>query len=91
MTSIAKDLDFKYDAIVVLSGDGGIHEVLNGLAQRPDGRKALTTPIAQIPTGSANALCVNVLGPEVFAMAPRLHQRYSDTYVGRVRRAPCLS
>ncbi len=65
MTSIAKDLDFKYDAIVVLSGDGGVHEVLNGLAQRPDGRKALTIPIAQIPTGSANALCVNVFGPEV--------------------------
>jgi sphingosine kinase len=65
MTSITKDLDFKYDAIVVLSGDGGIHEVINGLAQRPDGRKALTIPVAQIPTGSANALCVNVLGPKV--------------------------
>ena len=91
MTSIAKDLDFKYDAIVVLSGDGGIHEVINGLAQRPDGRKALTIPVTQIPTGSANALCVNVLGLNVLLLLRRNHQRGSDTYIGRIRRAPGLS
>ena len=61
-----------------VSGDGLIYEVLNGLAARPDARKALRIPIGPVPTGqlesslvvsmlilgSANSLCINLFGPE---------------------------
>lgn len=48
-----------------ISGDGSIHEIFNGLAARPDGLAALARiPIVPIPGGSANSLCVNLLGPE---------------------------
>lgn len=48
--------------IATASGDGLVYEVLNGLAQRPDGRSALRTPIAPLPTGSACACCTNLFG-----------------------------
>ncbi|KAI0093855.1 ATP-NAD kinase-like domain-containing protein [Irpex rosettiformis] len=63
----------KYDAIVTVSGDGLVHEVLNGLAVHENPMQALKTPIAPIPTGSGNALALNLLGIEegfdVFAAA----------------------
>jgi sphingosine kinase len=59
---VAQQLPLDYDCIVAVSGDGLIHECLNGLADRPDAEDALKIPIAPIPAGSANALCVNVLG-----------------------------
>jgi len=59
-----------YDGIVVLSGDGLIHEVLNGLGQRSDAVTALAMPVAQIPTGSANALSINILGLKVGYFTP---------------------
>lgn len=62
---LSEDMDLNYDAIVVLSGDGGLHEVVNGLAKHPEAHKALRIPLAQIPTGSANALCCNHFGPKV--------------------------
>lgn len=55
-------LEEKWDAIVCISGDGMLHEVLNGLAQREDAVEALQIPVAPIPTGSGNALAVNLLG-----------------------------
>jgi len=39
-----------------------VYEILNGLAKRPKGRRALRTPIAPIPTGSACAACTNLFG-----------------------------
>jgi len=51
-----------YDAIVVVSGDGLVHEVLNGLYQHAQRDKAFCIPLAPIPTGSANALSLNLLG-----------------------------
>ena len=45
-----------------MSGDGVVHEILNGLASREDALDALKMPIAPIPAGSGNALCVNLLG-----------------------------
>jgi sphingosine kinase len=48
------DLD-AYRGILVISGDGLVYEVLNGLMDRPDWQEAIKIPFAQIPGGSANA------------------------------------
>lgn len=49
----AKDAD-EWTAVVVISGDGTVHEVVNGL----HGRGMLDrVPIAVVPAGSGNALC----------------------------------
>jgi sphingosine kinase len=69
---IAKDLSLEYDAVVVLSGDGLIHEVINGLADHERPTDALAIPIAPIPTGSGNALSLNLLGKEVYCHGPGL-------------------
>ena len=37
--------------IACVGGDGTFYEVLNGLANRPDAKKALRIPLAPIPTG----------------------------------------
>lgn len=50
-----------YSGIIVVSGDGLIYEVLNGLAERPDRQRALQTSIGHIPGGSGNALAKNIL------------------------------
>lgn len=54
----------KFDAIVTVSGDGLIHEVLNGLALHDDPMAALNIPIAPIPAGSGNGLSLNLIGLE---------------------------
>jgi len=46
----------KFDAIVVVSGDGLIHEIINGLMKRPDRDEVLKIPIGIVPGGSGNAL-----------------------------------
>lgn len=56
-----------YDALVSFSGDGIVHELLNGLANHKSGkgRKALReTPVVHVPCGSGNALATSLLGPE---------------------------
>ncbi|RXW20903.1 hypothetical protein EST38_g4972 [Candolleomyces aberdarensis] len=59
-----KTLSLDYDAIVTVSGDGLIHEVLNGLAQHEDPIKALNISLAPIPAGSGNGLALNLIGIE---------------------------
>ncbi|KAK0239940.1 ATP-NAD kinase-like domain-containing protein [Armillaria nabsnona] len=59
---IAKVLPLEYDAIVTVSGDGLIHEVMNGFAHHKYPMKAFSIPIAPIPTGSGNGLSLNILG-----------------------------
>ncbi|ORZ17664.1 ATP-NAD kinase-like domain-containing protein [Absidia repens] len=61
---IAQDLDIQsYDAIVTVSGDGVIHEVVNGFLQRPDARQAIRkVPLGVIPGGTGNALSICMLG-----------------------------
>jgi sphingosine kinase len=44
----------KYRAIIVVSGDGLIHEILNGILARGDWQTSIKLPIGQIPAGSAN-------------------------------------
>lgn len=53
-----------FDAIVTVSGDGLIHEVLNGLAHHADPLTALDIPLAPIPAGSGNGLSLNLIGIE---------------------------
>ncbi|KAF9945882.1 sphinganine kinase lcb4 [Modicella reniformis] len=60
---IARDLDIRaYDAIVSISGDGVLHEVINGLMERPDAVLAHKLPLGAIPGGSGNALSFSLLG-----------------------------
>ncbi|CDU24272.1 related to LCB5-sphingolipid long chain base kinase [Sporisorium scitamineum] len=62
---IARDLKVQdYDAVGIVSGDGLLHEMLNGFATRPDASQALTLPLAPIPAGSGNAMSINLLGAQ---------------------------
>lgn len=59
---IAHHLDVtEWDGIVICSGDGLVHEVVNGLLERADWEKAIQMPVGIIPTGSGNALCFGSL------------------------------
>ncbi|KAE9409702.1 hypothetical protein BT96DRAFT_913209 [Gymnopus androsaceus JB14] len=62
---IAKSLPLdKFDALLSVSGDGLVHEILNGFANHEHPRKALRMPVTPIPTGSGNGLSLNLLGLE---------------------------
>lgn len=52
----------EYDAVVSISGDGTLHEIVNGFAQHKEPMQALRLPIAPIPAGSGNGTCLNLLG-----------------------------
>ena len=75
---IAKDLSLDYDAVVSVSGDGLIHEILNGFAHHQHPTKVFATPIAPIPTGSGNGLALNLLG-----LAVSFFRAYSRTCLQR--------
>jgi sphingosine kinase len=57
-----------YDAVVTVSGDGTVHELINGFAQHREPMKAFRMPIAPIPAGSGNAASLNLLGVEVWVL-----------------------
>ncbi|KAG1753446.1 ATP-NAD kinase-like domain-containing protein [Suillus lakei] len=59
---IAREMKLGYDALVTVSGDGLIHEVLNGINQHEHREQAFCIPIAPIPTGSGNGMSLNLLG-----------------------------
>ncbi|KAH6918534.1 ATP-NAD kinase-like domain-containing protein [Coprinopsis sp. MPI-PUGE-AT-0042] len=61
---VTKALDLVYDVIVTVSGDGLVHEVMNGLGHHEQPIKALSIPVAPIPAGSGNGLSLNLLGLE---------------------------
>uniref|UniRef100_A0A3Q3XEB3 sphingosine kinase n=1 Tax=Mola mola TaxID=94237 RepID=A0A3Q3XEB3_MOLML len=50
----------QWDAFVILSGDGLLWEVINGLLERPDWEKAIRTPLGILPGGSGNALAASI-------------------------------
>ena len=50
----------KYKGIVVVSGDGLVHEIINGLMERNDWLTAIQTPISQIGAGSGNAFSTSI-------------------------------
>ncbi len=56
--ALAQQLDFNgFDGMIVIGGDGTMHEVLNGLLTRHDKRQL---PIGLIPGGSGNSLMVDL-------------------------------
>lgn len=61
---LACDLNIDdYDIAIPCSGDGLPHEVFNGLAKRPDARRALSKiAVCHIPCGSGNAMSCNLYG-----------------------------
>ncbi|KAJ6547589.1 ATP-NAD kinase-like domain-containing protein [Mycena capillaripes] len=59
---IAKAVSLDYDAMVIVSGDGLVHEVLNGFAHHEQPINAFRIPLAPIPTGTGNGLSLNILG-----------------------------
>ena len=61
---IAKDelVSAEYDCVVTVSGDGLIHEVVNGVMQRTDRDEFLKhTTFGFIPAGTANGLIASIL------------------------------
>mmetsp|Transcript_10212 Transcript_10212/g.24358 ORF Transcript_10212/g.24358 Transcript_10212/m.24358 type:complete len:489 (+) Transcript_10212:129-1595(+) len=48
------------DAIVLVGGDGTVHEAVQGLLDRPDWEAAAAVPLVQVPAGSGNALCASL-------------------------------
>ncbi|XP_030053628.1 sphingosine kinase 2 [Microcaecilia unicolor] len=46
----------EWNGIVIISGDGLLYEVINGLIERPDWKEAIRKPIGILPCGSGNAL-----------------------------------
>jgi len=50
-------VELTISVIACVGGDGTFYEVLNGLANRPDAKKALRIPLAPIPTGKLSHLC----------------------------------
>ncbi|KAL2177000.1 ATP-NAD kinase-like domain-containing protein [Thermothelomyces heterothallicus CBS 202.75] len=62
--NLARDLNIDdYDIAIPCSGDGLPHEVFNGLAKRPDARRALSKiAVCHIPCGSGNAMSCNLYG-----------------------------
>ncbi|MEO0373728.1 MAG: diacylglycerol kinase family protein [Cyanobacteria bacterium P01_A01_bin.17] len=51
----------EFDGLVVVGGDGTVHDVINGLMQRSDAVTAIQTPIGVIPAGTGNGLCQSLL------------------------------
>lgn len=59
----------EHDAIICVSGDGLVHEVLNGFARRPDAAEALRKlPIGALAGGSGNAVCNSINGTDDMAI-----------------------
>lgn len=56
-----QDLKSRYSSIVIVSGDGLIHEVYNGLAARRDWHQVCDIPVGLVPGGSGNALNCSLL------------------------------
>jgi sphingosine kinase len=63
---VSTQLDLtEFHGIITVSGDGLLHEVVNGLMERPDWRSAIRTPVGVIAAGSGNGLAksLNALEP----------------------------
>ncbi|CAH0023073.1 unnamed protein product [Clonostachys rhizophaga] len=63
-TDLVEKMDIdRYDTVMACSGDGTPHEIINGLAKRPDAGVALSkVAVSHIPCGSGNAMALNLYG-----------------------------
>ncbi|XP_022665451.1 sphingosine kinase 2-like isoform X5 [Varroa destructor] len=50
----------QWSGIIIVSGDGLLHEVYNGLMERPDADQAIRIPVGIIPGGSGNGLARSI-------------------------------
>uniref|UniRef100_A0A3B5MJZ7 sphingosine kinase n=1 Tax=Xiphophorus couchianus TaxID=32473 RepID=A0A3B5MJZ7_9TELE len=50
----------QWDALVIMSGDGLLFEVINGMMEREDWQQAIQTPLGMLPGGSGNALAASI-------------------------------
>uniref|UniRef100_A0A4W5RCJ1 sphingosine kinase n=1 Tax=Hucho hucho TaxID=62062 RepID=A0A4W5RCJ1_9TELE len=50
----------QWGALVIMSGDGLLFEVVNGLMEREDWEEAIQTPLGILPGGSGNALAASI-------------------------------
>lgn len=50
----------QWDALVIMSGDGLLYEVINGLLERSDWEDAIHKPLGILPGGSGNALAASI-------------------------------
>ncbi|XP_055366666.1 sphingosine kinase 2 isoform X2 [Betta splendens] len=50
----------QWDALVIMSGDGLLFEVINGLMEREDWQQAIQVPLGILPGGSGNALAASI-------------------------------
>ncbi|XP_077380519.1 sphingosine kinase 1-like [Festucalex cinctus] len=50
----------QWDALIIMSGDGLLFEVINGLLDRSDWEEAIRTPLGILPGGSGNALAASI-------------------------------
>ncbi|MGL4881799.1 MAG: diacylglycerol kinase family protein [Waterburya sp.] len=49
------------DGIVIVGGDGTIHDAIAGLMSRPDWETAIKIPLGIIPGGTGNGICKTIL------------------------------
>jgi sphingosine kinase len=60
--NLALNLDLKKtDGLVIVGGDGTIHDAIAGLMSRPDAETAIRLPLGIIPGGTGNGLCKSIL------------------------------
>ena len=49
------------DGLVIVGGDGTVHDAIAALMSRPDREKAIKLPLGIIPGGTGNGLCKSIL------------------------------
>jgi len=74
-----------YGGVVTVSGDGGLHEVLNGLSSRPDSDQiSQTFPIGMVPGGSGHGVHCSLLYHQGEAFSQELEVAAMNLARGRL-------
>lgn len=69
--NLVRDLNlFELDGLVIVGGDGTIHDVIAGLMSRPDWEQAIKLPLGIIPGGTGNGFCKTLLESAVESYNP---------------------
>lgn len=75
---LQQDLTNMFDGIVVISGDGLIFEVVNGIMKRPDRLQVMSKiPLGIIPGGSGNGLAFSILHANGYVSCQRFGSYFS--------------